>query len=80
MRKHLKCIHLIFMLTNLAFVFICERAGSALVQTSAFLQPFVRGQVYIFLRFRHPCTCMTHGSVAGGVSGEVAWRQVGGHS
>ena len=36
------------MLTNLAFVFICERASSALVQTSAFLQPVVRGQVYIF--------------------------------
>jgi len=36
------------MLTNLAYVFICVRASSALVQTSAFLQPVVRGQVYIF--------------------------------
>jgi len=36
------------MLTNLAFVFICVRASSALVRTSAFLQPVVRGQVYIF--------------------------------
>jgi len=35
------------MLTNLAFVFICVRASSALVRTSAFLQPVVRGQVYI---------------------------------
>jgi len=48
MRKHLKCIYLIIMLTNLAFVFICVRASSALVRTSAFLQPIVRGQVYIF--------------------------------
>jgi len=36
------------MLTNLAFVFICMRASSALVRTSAFLQPVVRGQEYIF--------------------------------
>jgi len=36
------------MMTNLAFVFICERASSALVRTNAFLQPVVRGQVYIF--------------------------------
>jgi len=36
------------MLTNLAFAFICVRASSALVRTSAFLQPVVRGQVYIF--------------------------------
>ena len=36
------------MLTNLAFVFICVRASSALVRTSAFLQPVVRGQVYNF--------------------------------
>jgi len=36
------------MLTNIAFVFICVRASSALVRTSAFLQPVVRGQVYIF--------------------------------
>ena len=36
------------MLTNLVFVFICVRASSALVRTSAFLQPVVRGQVYIF--------------------------------
>jgi len=36
------------MLTNLAFVFICVRATSALVRTSAFLQPVVRGQVYSF--------------------------------
>ena len=35
------------MLTNLAFVFICVRASSALVRTSALLQPVVRGQVYI---------------------------------
>ena len=36
------------MLTNLVFVFICVRASSAFVQTSAFLQPVVRGQVFIF--------------------------------
>jgi len=36
------------MLTNLALLFICVRATSALVRTSAFLQPFARGQVYIF--------------------------------
>ena len=36
------------MLTNLVFVFICVRASSAFVRTSAFLQPVVRGQVYIF--------------------------------
>ena len=36
------------MLAILAFVFICVRASSALVRTSAFLQPVVRGQVYIF--------------------------------
>jgi len=36
------------MLANLAFVFSCVRASSALVGTSAFLQPVVRGQVYIF--------------------------------
>jgi len=36
------------MLTNFAFVFVCVRASSALVRTSAFLQPVVRGQVYIF--------------------------------
>jgi len=36
------------MLTNIAFVFICVRASSALVRTSAFLQPVVLGQVYIF--------------------------------
>jgi len=36
------------MLTNLAFLFICVRASSALVRTSAFLQPVVRGQVYSF--------------------------------
>jgi len=36
------------MLTNLAFVFICVRARSVLVRTSAFLQQVVRGQVYIF--------------------------------
>jgi len=36
------------MLTNLAFAFICVRASSAFVRTSAFLQPVVRGQVYIF--------------------------------
>jgi len=36
------------MLTNIAFVFMCVRASSALVRTSAFLQPVVRGQVYIF--------------------------------
>ena len=36
------------MMTNLAFLFICVRASSALVRTSAFLQPVVRGQVYIF--------------------------------
>jgi len=36
------------MLTNLAFALICVRASSALVRTSAFLQPVVRGQVYIF--------------------------------
>jgi len=35
------------MLTNLAFVFICVRASSALIRTSAFLQPVVRVQVYI---------------------------------
>ena len=35
------------MLTNLAFVFICVRASSALARTSVFLQPVVRGQVYI---------------------------------
>jgi len=29
-------------------VFICARASSALVQTSAFLQPVIRGQVYIY--------------------------------
>ena len=36
------------MLTNFAFVFNCVRASSALVRTSAFLQPVVRGQVYSF--------------------------------
>ena len=36
------------MLTNLVFVFICIRASSAFVRTSAFLQPVVRGQVYMF--------------------------------
>ena len=36
------------MLTHLAFVFISVRASSALVRTSAFLQPVVRGQVYSF--------------------------------
>jgi len=36
------------MLINLAFAFISVRASSALVRTSAFLQPVVRGQVYIF--------------------------------
>ena len=36
------------MLINLAFAFICVRASSALVRTSALLQPVVRGQVYIF--------------------------------
>jgi len=36
------------MLTNLAFVFIYVQASSALVRTSAFLQPVVRGQVYSF--------------------------------
>jgi len=36
------------MLTYLAFVFICVRAISALVRTSAFLQPVVPGQVYSF--------------------------------
>ena len=34
------------MLTNLAFVFIFVRASSALVQTSAFLQPVVCKKVY----------------------------------
>jgi len=36
------------MLTNLAIVFICVRASSALVRTSDIIQPVVRGQVYIF--------------------------------
>ena len=36
------------MLTNLALVFICVQASSALVRTSSILQPVVRGQVYIF--------------------------------
>ena len=36
------------MLTHLAFVFISVQASSALVRTSAFLQPVVRGQVYSF--------------------------------
>jgi len=36
------------MLTNLALVLICVRASSALLLTSAFLQPVVRGQVYSF--------------------------------
>jgi len=36
------------MLTNLAFVFIFVRASSALVRTSAFLQPVVCKKVYIF--------------------------------
>jgi len=42
------------MLTNLAFVFICVRTSSALVRTSAFLQPVVCRQVYIFLDFATP--------------------------
>jgi len=36
------------MLIHLAFVFICLRLSSAMVRTSAFIQPVVRGQVYIF--------------------------------
>jgi len=35
-------------MSNLAFAFICVRASSALVRTHAFLQPVVRGHVYIF--------------------------------
>jgi len=35
------------MVTNLALYF-CVRASSAFVRTSAFLQPVVHGQVYIF--------------------------------
>ena len=46
--KTFKVHSFIIMLTNIAFVFICVRASSALVRTSAFLQQVVRGQVYIF--------------------------------
>jgi len=42
------------MLTNLAFVFIFVRASSGLVRTTAFLQPVVRVQVYIFWDFATP--------------------------
>ena len=43
----------------LAFVFVKVRTSSALVRTSVFLKPFVRGQVYIFeISPPLPVTCI----------------------
>jgi len=48
MRKHYKGIHYIVYVEILAFVFIQAQTNSALVLTSGFLKPLVRGQEYIF--------------------------------
>jgi len=60
------------MLTNLAFVFICVRASSAFVRTSAFLQPVVRGQVYNIFEISPPLIIIqVYMTISGGIVDEL---------